>query len=67
MSTLNLLSCEEAARELKVTADRVRQFCREGRLGQRVGERWVIPADELKQFQKIPRDTGRPSGNDRDN
>ena len=60
MSSLSLLSCDEAAVELGVTSIRVRQFCQEGRIGQKVGGRWVIPRDELEQFVKIPRETGRP-------
>ncbi len=60
MSTLSLLSCDQAAEVLDVTPIRVRQFCQEGRLGQKVGGQWVIPRDELEQFAKIPRDTGRP-------
>ena len=58
MSTL--VSVNEAAEALGVTPGRVRQFCRDGRLGQQVGDRWVIPRDELNQFAKIPRDHGRP-------
>lgn len=63
VSTLELMTPEQAAKELGVSADRVRQFCKEGRIGQKVGGRWVIPADEVKMFQKIPRGTGRPRGN----
>jgi len=60
VSTLSLVSVNEAAEALGVSPGRVRQFCREGRLGQQVGDRWVIPRDELEQFRKIPRDHGRP-------
>ena len=60
MSTLDLLSINDAAGELGVSPERVGQFCREGRLGQKVGERWVIPRDELEQFRRIPRRRGRP-------
>ena len=62
VSTLSLVSVIEAADFLGITTERVRQFCREGRLGQQVGDRWVIPEDELKQFAKIPRPNGRPKG-----
>ena len=67
MSTLELMTCEQAAKALNVSADRVRQFCQEGRLGQKLGGRWVIPADEVKLFDQIPRTTGRPPGNGRSN
>lgn len=60
VSSLPLVSVDEAAEFLKITPGRVRQFCREGRLGQRVGEKWVISRDELEQFAKIPRNHGRP-------
>jgi len=60
MSTLPLMTPEEAANYIGVSSVRIRQFCTEGRIGQKVGERWVISEDELRQFAKIPRQTGRP-------
>jgi len=62
MSTLNLLSVHQAAEELNLSPQRVYQFCVDGRLGQQVAGAWVIPADELEQFARIPRKTGRPAG-----
>jgi len=61
MSTLDLLTVNDAAEVLGVSPERVGQICRQGRLGQKVGERWVIPRDELEQFRRIPRKRGRPS------
>jgi excisionase family DNA binding protein len=58
-SQSELLTCKEAAQVLGVTPVRVRQFCQEGRLGQKLGDRWVIPKSELHQFKKIPRNSGR--------
>ena len=60
MSTLPLVSVAEAADVLGLTQVRVGQFCREGRIGQKVGGRWVISMDELHQFAKIPRNPGKP-------
>jgi len=60
VSTLNLLTIAEVAEALGVSSERVGQFCREGRLGQKVGGQWVIPKDELEQFRTIPRKRGRP-------
>jgi excisionase family DNA binding protein len=60
VSSLPLVSVNEAAEFLGVTPERVRDFCREGRIGQRVGERYVISRDELRVFAKIPRKVGRP-------
>jgi excisionase family DNA binding protein len=59
-SRLQLLSVPEAAAYLGVTNSRVQQFCQAGRLGQPVGDRWVIRLAELERFAKIPRPVGRP-------
>jgi len=50
---------DKAAEILEVSVERVEQFCREGRLGQKVGNRWLIHPEDLKRFAKIPRPTGR--------
>ena len=47
-----LLSTIQAAEYLKLTRRRVQKFCEEGRLGQRVGGRYVISVDELRRFKK---------------
>lgn len=60
MSTLPLLTPAQAADRLGLSVSRVKQFCEEGRIGQRVGRRWIICRDELEQFAKIPRPNGRP-------
>lgn len=52
------MTVKEAAEELGLTPQRVRQFCREGRLGQRLGREWVITREELEEFKKIPRKPG---------
>lgn len=61
VSSLPLLSVNEAAEFLGVSPERVRDFCREGRIGQRVGDRYVISQDELRIFAQIPRKRGRPA------
>jgi hypothetical protein len=43
----------------------VRQFCQQGRLGQRAGNQWVIAEDELKAFARKPRPDGYPKGKPR--
>jgi excisionase family DNA binding protein len=60
MSTMPLLSVAEAAERLKLSKGRVQQFCKAGRLGQLVGDIYVIHEDELKKFAKQPRQPGRP-------
>jgi excisionase family DNA binding protein len=61
------MTVEEAAEILGLTPQRVRVFCREGRLGQRVGRQWVITEEELERFQSIPRLPGVSTGRPRDN
>ncbi len=59
-SILSLKTPEEAGRIIGVSSVRIRQFCRQGRIGQKVGERWVISLAELQKFDRIPRTLGRP-------
>lgn len=59
VATENLHSISEAAEHLGITEALVRRYCREGRIGSRVGKVWVISADELKLFSQIPRRRGR--------
>jgi excisionase family DNA binding protein len=62
MNTDDMLTIEEAARELELSPRRVRQFCQEGRLGRRLGWQWVITRDELEEFKRQWRPCGRPKG-----
>ena len=61
MAIEGLFSTAEAAEQLGITESLVRRYCREGRIGSRVGERWVISADEIRLFGKIKRTPGRPN------
>ena len=62
------MTVDEVAEKLGLTPQRVRQFCRDGRLGQRVGRQWVITEEEFERFQSIPRQPGvsigRPPSDD---
>ena len=60
VATDKLYSTAEAAELLGITESLVRRYCREGRIGARVGERWVISADEVRLFRQIGRHPGRP-------
>ncbi len=60
-SNLKLITPKEAAEKLRLSLRRVHQFLAEGRIGQRVGWGYVITDDDLRAFQKQPRDPGRPS------
>ena len=59
MTSFDYVTTTEAAEVLGVSSIRVRQFCQEGRLGRKIGDRWIISRDELRSFQKIPRERGR--------
>ena len=61
MATLDLLSVAEAAAELGLSYRRVARLCEQGRLGQKVGHRYVVARGELIQFSKIDRPPGNPA------
>lgn len=65
---MKLMTVEEVAEKLGLTPQRVRIFCREGRLGQRVGKQWIITEEEFERFRRIPRlpgvSTARPPSDD---
>lgn len=65
MSTENrqYLSTKDAAEMLKVSQVRVRQFCQDGRIGQKVGDRYLILREEVLQFMRKDRPVGRPTEN----
>lgn len=52
------LTTVQAARRLKLSDARVRQFCREGRIGVKVGRNYLIPEEHLQLVSCLP--TGRP-------
>jgi excisionase family DNA binding protein len=55
-----LLTPKEAAERLGVSLRRAQKLCKDGRLGFRVGNRYVIPESSLVAFQSIARKVGRP-------
>jgi len=45
----------------KLTAERIKQFCRSGRLpATKVGRLWLIKESDFKKFESTPRANGRP-------
>ena len=58
-----LFDTKTAAERLKVSERRVRVFCEEGRLGMRLGGRWVMTDAELRLFKPHP--SGWPKGRKR--
>ena len=57
-----LFDVAQAAKYLGVSHQRVRQFCGQGRLGIKVGSRWIITKADLERFAEIPRPSGIPLG-----
>jgi excisionase family DNA binding protein len=60
MPAYSILSVEDAARDLEVSTRFVSRLCKNGRLGKRLGGRYVISEDELREFKKTRRGPGRP-------
>ena len=58
--TAKYYTTEEAAAELGLTGRRVRVFCREGKLGTRIGRNWAITEKQLRKFSGKERLPGRP-------
>lgn len=56
-----LYTPEQAAALLNISAALVRRYCRQGRLGQHIGGRWLISPDDLERFQAEPRKAGNPN------
>lgn len=52
------LTTADAAKVLGVCEERVRQYCRAGRLGQKIGRNYLIRLAEAKKFSPLP--NGRP-------
>jgi len=55
----NYLSVTQAAKALGLSAVRVRQFCQEGRIGEKCGNFYLISQRELLAFSKLDRPAGR--------
>lgn len=56
-----LLSAEQAAGILGISARLVRRYCAEGRLGTRVGNSYVITEAEARAFARRARPVGNPN------
>jgi excisionase family DNA binding protein len=57
----NYLTVSQAADYLGLTPVRVRQFCQQGRIGEKVGNFWLIPRGELRRFSRKSRTPGNPN------
>lgn len=65
MAIGNFLTTADVAEELSLSESRVRQFVMEGRLkpDQKIGQMLFFTRQSIRDFSKIPRDTGRPKKN----
>lgn len=61
----SLLSIPQAAARSGLSRSLLRRYCQQGRIGSKVGGRYVIDADELDIFVKVPRPQGYPKGKPR--
>lgn len=52
------MTVEDVAKELGISAKRVREYCRAGRLGTLWQRRWVITREEFEAFKATY--TGKP-------
>lgn len=52
----DLVSIPEAASILKLDRSRIGKLCRQGRFegARKIGERWVIPRESVKNFVRLP-------------
>jgi hypothetical protein len=57
---MKLYDTTGAAEVLELHLSRILRFCKDGRLGQKVGSRYVIDETDLERFKQIPRPAGRP-------
>jgi len=55
---IEYLTTAQAAEVLKLTPDRVAQFCQQGRLGRKIGRNWAITRTDLERFRRIKRKPG---------
>lgn len=62
---MDLYNINQAARMLGLSPSILRRYCRQGRLGQKVGKSWIISSSDLEQFVKEPRRVGYPKGRPR--
>ncbi len=49
---MDLLTVDEVANELEITPQRVREYCRAGKLGTIWQRRWLITREEFEKFRK---------------
>jgi len=64
MNLSDLLTPTQAAERLGLSLSLIQRYCRQGRLGQRVGGRWLITPEQLAEFERQPRRVGKPKSSE---
>lgn len=54
MATQQLFSVQQAAEQLELTDSRIRQICREHKIGVLLGRDRVLTADDIEQIRNLP-------------
>lgn len=56
------MTVKEVAASLGISEKRVREYCRAGRLGRKVGRQWIITKEEFERFVRddYTGEPGRP-------
>ena len=57
---IRFVTVDEAAEIIGVSSVRIRQFCQDGRLGEKLGNHWLITEDDARDFAEKERPQGRP-------
>jgi hypothetical protein len=57
---MEILTIEQAAKEINRHENTLRQHCQRGYLGRKHGRDWVITRAELDRFKRDRRNPGRP-------
>lgn len=56
------MTVSQVAERLGISEKRVREYCRQGRLGEKVGRQWIITEDDFERFlaEDYTGEPGRP-------
>lgn len=59
------MTVKEVAKRLGISEKRVREYCNQGRLGEKVGRQWIITEEEYRRFirEDYTGEPGRPAKN----
>ena len=60
-TTGHFITTTEAAKLLRLSRIRVIQLCAAGRLGEKIGGRYLITVEQVEAFAKLERKVGNPN------